>query len=143
MKSKNMLKCRRNLRARDLITFRRVIQLLLVTTSLVLAQVIHAQSPNTATIIVVVVDQADAVIKDAKVSVENAATGALREAVSDSDGNATFSALSLTGTYTVTVSREGFGNEEQKDITLRSGETATLRSSQAGCERGGHRLRYY
>jgi hypothetical protein len=127
MKSKHMLKCRRNLRAWDLITFRRIIQLLLVTTSLVMAQVIHAQSPNTATIIVVVVDQADAVIRDAKVSVVNAATGASREAVSDSDGNATFSALSLTGTYTVTVAREGFGNEEQKDITLRSGETATLR----------------
>src|SRR4030095_1010575 len=111
MKSQNMLKCRRSLRARDLITFRRVIQLVLVTTSLVLAQVIHAQSPNTATIIVVVVDQADAVIKDAKVSVVNAATGASREAVSDTDGNATFTALSLTGTYTVTVSREGFGNE--------------------------------
>ena len=85
------------------------------------------QSPNTATMIVVVVDQTGAVVKDAKVSVVNTATGAVREAVSGSDGSATVPALSLTGTYAVTVSREGFGNEELKDVTLRSGETATLK----------------
>ena len=77
--------------------------------------------------IVVVVDQNGAVVQDAKVSVVNTATGAVREAVSGSDGSATIPALSLTGTYTVSVSKEGFGNEERKDITLRSGETATLK----------------
>jgi hypothetical protein len=86
-----------------------------------------AQSPNTATMIVVVVDQNGAAVPGAKVSVVNAATGDLREAFSGTDGSATFSALSLTGSYTVGVSREGFGNEERKDITLRSGETATLK----------------
>jgi hypothetical protein len=86
-----------------------------------------AQSPNTASMIVVVTDQNGAAVPGAKVSVVNSATGAAREAVSGSDGSATFSALSLTGTYTVTVSREGFGIEERKDITLRSGETATLK----------------
>ena len=86
-----------------------------------------AQSPNTASMIVNVVDQTGAVVQDAKVSVVNAATGAAREAVSGSDGSATISALSLTGTYTVTVSKDGFGNEELKDIALRSGETATLK----------------
>src|SRR5262245_55153420 len=86
-----------------------------------------AQSPNTATMIVAVVDQAGAVVKDAKVLVVNTATGAVREAVSGSDGSATIPALSLTGTYTVGVSREGFGAQELKDITLRSGETATLK----------------
>jgi hypothetical protein len=92
-----------------------------------IATPIAAQSPNTATMMVVVVDQAGAVLPDAKVSVVNTATGAEREVVSGGDGSATFSALSLTGTYTVTVSREGFGTEELKDITLRSGETATLK----------------
>ena len=86
-----------------------------------------AQSPNTATIVVVVVDQTGAVVRDAKVLVRNTATGAVRELVSGSDGNATVPALSLTGNYTVTVSKDGFGNEELKDITLRSGETATLK----------------
>src|SRR5258708_27826170 len=60
-----------------------------------------AQSPNTASMIVVVVDQNGAVVKDAKISVVNNATGALRETVSGSDGSANISALSLTGTYTV------------------------------------------
>ena len=88
---------------------------------------VAAQSPNTASLIVNVVDQTGAVVPDAKVSVVNAATGDAREVVSGSDGNATIPALPLTGTYMVTVSREGFGNEELKDITLRSGETATLK----------------
>jgi hypothetical protein len=77
--------------------------------------------------IVVVNDQTGAVINDARVSVINTATGDSREAVSGTDGTATFPALSLTGTYTITVSREGFGNQERKDVTLRSGETATLK----------------
>jgi len=86
-----------------------------------------AQSPNTATMMVVVNDQNGAVVRDARVSVVNTATGATREAVSGDDGVATFAALSLTGTYNVTVSREGFGNEEREGLILRSGETATLK----------------
>lgn len=88
---------------------------------------VAAQSPNTATMIVVAVDQTGAVVQDAKVSVVNTATGAVREAVSGSDGSVTIPALSLTGAYTVSVSKEGFGDEERKDIALRSGETATLK----------------
>ncbi|HEV2828493.1 MAG TPA: TonB-dependent receptor [Pyrinomonadaceae bacterium] len=101
--------------------------LLLIALVALTAMPVAAQSPNTATIDVVVVDQAGAVVKDAKVSVLNSATGAVREAVSASDGSTTFSALSLTGTYTVTVTREGFGDEELKNIALRAGEIATLR----------------
>src|ERR1051326_4431970 len=86
-----------------------------------------AQSPNTASMIVLVADQAGAVVKDAKVSVVNTATGDSREAVSGTDGTATFPGLSLTGTYKVTVAREGFGNEERSGLTLRSGETATIK----------------
>src|SRR5215831_11519734 len=88
---------------------------------------VAAQSPNTASLIVVVVDQAGAIVKDAKISVVNEATGATREALSGSDGSATIPALSLTGTYTVSVSRDGFASEERKSIALRSGETATLK----------------
>jgi hypothetical protein len=101
--------------------------LLLIALCAFSASPVAAQSPNTATMIVVVVDQTGAVVKDAKVSVLNNATGAVREAVSGSDGSATIPALSLTGTYTVGVSKEGFGNEELKGITVRSGETATLK----------------
>ena len=86
-----------------------------------------AQSPNTSTIVVLVSDQSGAVVNGANVSVTNNQTGAVREALSGSDGSATVPALSLTGTYTVAVSKQGFGNEERQGVTLRAGETATLR----------------
>jgi len=88
---------------------------------------VSAQSPNNATILVTVNDQTGAVIKDARVTILNTATGDSREALTGTDGNATFAALSLTGTYKVTVAREGFGNEERDNLTLRSGETATIK----------------
>ncbi len=94
---------------------------------ILIAAPLAAQTPNTATIIVDVVDQSGAAVKDAKVSVVNNDTGAAREVLSGSDGAATFPALSLTGTYTVTVSKEGFGTEERKTILLLSGEIATLK----------------
>ena len=88
---------------------------------------VAAQSPNTATMIVVVVDQSGAVVKDAKVSVVNSATGAVREATSGEEGSATIAALSLTGEYRVTVARTGFTAEDLTGLTLRAGETATVK----------------
>ena len=72
----------------------------------------------------IVTDQSGAVVKDAKVLLTNNQTGAVRESLSGSAGKL---ALSLTGTYTVTVSKQGFGDETRNDITLRSGEMATLK----------------
>ncbi|MDQ1593071.1 MAG: hypothetical protein QOG71_3698 [Pyrinomonadaceae bacterium] len=86
-----------------------------------------AQSPNTATIIISVFDQNGAVVQDARVSVTNAATGQAREAVTGGEGTVTVAGLPLTGTYSIGVSKQGFGSEEHKDITLRAGETATLK----------------
>src|SRR5580765_4860027 len=86
-----------------------------------------AQSPNNASIVVLVTDQTGAVIRDAKVSVTNNQTGAVREAMSGADGSASFPALSLTGTYSVSVSKQGFGDESRDNITLRSSESATLK----------------
>jgi hypothetical protein len=50
---------------------------------------VSAQSPNTASMVVTVVDQNDAVVKGANVSVVNNATGASREAASGDEGTAT------------------------------------------------------
>src|SRR5499426_3973673 len=101
---------------------------LLVSAFGILAATAFAQSsPNTSTVVVLVTDQSGAVVNGAKVSVTNNQTGAARESTSGADGSATFPALSLTGTYTVAVSKQGFASEERKDISLRAGETATLR----------------
>jgi carboxypeptidase family protein len=94
---------------------------------LALASPAGAQTPNTATMIVVVVDQSGAVVKDAKVTVVNTATGALREVVSGAEGAATIPALSLTGEYKVSVSKTGFTADDVTGLTLRAGETATVR----------------
>src|SRR4030095_15683314 len=86
-----------------------------------------AQSPNTSTMIVTVVDQTGAVIRDAKISVTNTATGAVREAISGEGGSATIAALPLTGEYKVTVAMSGFTAEDVSGLTLRAGETATVK----------------
>src|SRR5215472_1358844 len=86
-----------------------------------------AQSANTSSLAVIVVDQSGAVVKDAKIQVTNTATGAVREGVSDADGSITVGALPLTGTYSVRVSKTGFDEGLAKDIILRAGETATVR----------------
>jgi outer membrane receptor protein involved in Fe transport len=107
----------------------RTMWVLLLSASTVLATGASAlaQSPNNASIVVLVTDQSGAVVSDAKVSVTNNQTGAVREAMSGLDGSASFPALSLTGTYSVTVSKPGFGDENRNDLRLRSGETATLK----------------
>ena len=93
----------------------------------VLAAQAFAQSPNTSTIIVFVVDQSAAVVKDASVSVTNNQTGAVRESTSGVDGAATFPALSLTGTYTIRVTKPGFVADDVTGLALRAGETASVR----------------
>ncbi|HEX3069255.1 MAG TPA: carboxypeptidase-like regulatory domain-containing protein, partial [Thermoanaerobaculia bacterium] len=110
-------------------TFVSSVILRFVFLAMFIAAPLAAQSPNTATLVVDVVDQTGAVVPGAKVSLVNDATGAVRDALSASNGRVTMPALSLTGTYTVRVSKEGFGNEERKNIALRSGETATLKFS--------------
>ena len=92
-----------------------------------IATPVAAQSPNTATMIVTVVDQTGAVVKDAKVSVVNTATGAVREAISGEGGSATIAALPLTGEYKVTVDMIGFTAEDVTGLTLRAGETAIVK----------------
>ena len=101
--------------------------LLLPVLSFLPVQPLFAQSPNTSTIVVLVTDQQGAMVTDAAITVTNNQTGAVRAVVSGADGSATVPALSLTGTYTVAVSKQGFGNEERNDVALRAGETATLR----------------
>ena len=88
---------------------------------------IGAQSPNTAGLVVLVVDQSGGVVSDAAVTITNAATGATREAPSGPDGVVTAPALSLTGTYTVHVTKTGFTAEDVNDLALRNGETATVK----------------
>ncbi len=86
-----------------------------------------AQSPNTSTVLVLVTDQSGAIVKDAQVSITNNKTGAMRESITNDKGSATFPALSLTGDYRISVTKAGFVADDVTGLTLRAGETATVR----------------
>jgi hypothetical protein len=86
-----------------------------------------AQSPDTSSIVVVVVDQTGGVVNDAGVTVVNEATGATRDMTSSSDGSTTVASLPLTGTYTIHVAKSGFTAEDVRGLALRAGETATVK----------------
>jgi len=103
------------------------VRVVLVVLSSLIASPVFAQSPNTAGLVVAVVDQSGAVVTDAAVTVVNAATGAARAAVSNGEGLATITALPLTGTYTVTVTKSGFTAEDVAGLTLRAQETASVK----------------
>ncbi|MGE5815898.1 MAG: TonB-dependent receptor domain-containing protein [Acidobacteriota bacterium] len=86
-----------------------------------------AQSPHNAAITVMVTDPTGAVVRDATVSIVNTETGATRDAISGPDGSATVPGLPIAGTYTVTVSKQGFVDEHVGNLLLRAGENATVR----------------
>jgi hypothetical protein len=86
-----------------------------------------AQSPNTSALVVTVVDQTGAAVPGAQVSVVNTATGAARDVVSGAEGSVTIAALSLTGTYKVSVTLSGFTADDVTGLTLRAGETARVK----------------
>src|SRR5215467_10045856 len=86
-----------------------------------------AQSPSTGAVVVAVVDQTAGVVKDAKVSITNTATGATRDVMSGADGTVTIPALSLTGEYKISVAKAGFVADPVTGLTLRAGETATVK----------------
>src|SRR6476659_2748919 len=86
-----------------------------------------AQSPNTASMVVTVVDQNGAVVAGASISVTNTATGATREAVSGDEGTVTIAGLPLTGEYKVHVTMTGFTADDATGLALRAGETAKVK----------------
>lgn len=92
---------------------------------------VRAQTPNTASLQITVVDQNGAVIEGASVTVQNSAIGSARTLITGNDGTVSASALSLTGVYVIKVMKTGFAESEIKDVLLRSGETANIRVSLA------------
>jgi hypothetical protein len=98
-----------------------------VMLALAFAASLSAQSPNTGALIVSVVDQNDAIVQGADITVVNTATGEERTGVSNSNGIATFAGLSLNGQYEVTVNKSGFAARETGGLQIRAGETAQVK----------------
>ena len=85
-----------------------------------------AQTPDTATIHGQVVDQSHAAVAGVAVSAKNSVTGLERTAQSDNSGNFTLAGLPISGTYTVTASKQGFATGTLSDIKLEGGTTAEI-----------------
>ena len=85
----------------------------------------NAQTNLTATLNGTVTDQTDARIPGAAVLVKNDATGDLRDTTADSSGFFSVTAL-YPGTYTVTISSEGFASWKETGVLLNPGDSRTL-----------------
>src|SRR5690349_25148358 len=90
------------------------------------AQNLLAQTLDTASVRGQVTDPQGAVIENAGVVLVNQLTGLKRETHTDGDGYYHFAGLPLTGRYTLTISSQGFKTFEQKDLSLRADEAATI-----------------
>jgi hypothetical protein len=86
----------------------------------------HAQR-FTGELSATVVDETGAVVPNASVTLTNEASGDQRRTVSNSDGFFAFSAVP-SGTYTVSVEMPGFNKTEIKGVSLRAGDSRSLRT---------------
>jgi uncharacterized protein (DUF2141 family) len=75
------------------------------------------------TLRVTVTDSSQAVIEEAKVTVENQETGVSTSTTASSAGTYVFPNL-LVGTYTVTIERDGFKKVVQKGVAVASNQVA-------------------
>jgi hypothetical protein len=100
---------------------------LVVGVILVAAGPAFAQGGTTSTISGVVVDAAGGVVPGAEVQIKHNATGVTQSGVSNAEGAFSFPSLPI-GTYTVTVTLQGFKTFVANDVVLTSGAPADVRA---------------
>ena len=91
-----------------------------------LALSISAWAQSTATIVGRVTDASGAAVQDAKVVARNLSTNLERSTVTSDSGDFEIPFLSISGSYTLTVQKEGFQSQELKGITLQVDQQARL-----------------
>jgi len=96
---------------------------LVIAALVIFAANAFAQATATGTIVGTVMDQSQAVIAGAEVTITKKATGETRTTVSDASGNFRFNLLSADN-YTIKVSKPGFASRVQ-NVSLLVGQTAT------------------
>ena len=87
---------------------------------------LSAQTPDTATLRGRVVDQTNAGVPDADITIVNSLTGLLQTATSDASGNFYLGALPVSGTYTASASKANFSPTKVEGIALSGGITANV-----------------
>jgi len=88
-----------------------------------------AQTPDTATIQGVVSDPSGAVVPGAKITAKNTLTGFERTTESRDSGRFTLAGLPISGTYTISASKQGFLIWRRDGVTLVAGSAGYLKIS--------------
>lgn len=101
-------------------------RLLAATGLFVFTWSLGAQTPDSATIHVQVVDQSRAAVSDVHIALQNTQTGLVRQAATDAGGTAVFEGLPLAGAWSLSAGKPGFADAVVPDITLRGGASADL-----------------
>lgn len=105
--------------------FARIRTLIIVATALAILVGIASAQQLTGTLSGTAYDQTQAALANATVEVKNEATGDIRKTVTNGAGFWTVTALQ-PGTYTVTISAQGFNSWQQAGVTLNQGDNRTL-----------------
>jgi hypothetical protein len=85
-----------------------------------------AQTPDAATIHGRVVDQSNAAIADASVTVKNLLTGLQRTVQTDASGSFSLAGLPISGKYDITAAKQGFADAHLSEVTLGGGTSVDL-----------------
>ncbi|HUI53434.1 MAG TPA: TonB-dependent receptor [Bryobacteraceae bacterium] len=92
----------------------------------VISAVLHAQTPDTSTILGHVVDQSHAGVAGVTITVANSQTGLKRTAQTDGAGDFSLAGLPVAGSYSITASKQGFADATLDHVTLVGGASADV-----------------
>src|ERR1035438_5015538 len=88
--------------------------------------VLSAQTPDTATIHGRVVDQSHAAVAGVEVAVTNSQTGLKRTAQTESSGDFSITGLPVSGSYTISASKQGFATASLDRVEVSGGGSADV-----------------
>ncbi|MFZ1972165.1 MAG: carboxypeptidase regulatory-like domain-containing protein [Candidatus Acidiferrales bacterium] len=95
--------------------------------ALLVASCVRAQTPDTATVRGEVVDQSQAPVADAEVTLTNTLSGLHRRVHTDGSGSFSAAGLPIAGHYDLTIHKQGFAEAKLTEVVLAGGTTASLR----------------
>src|ERR1017187_8526268 len=87
---------------------------------------LSAQTPDTATIHGRVVDQSHAAVSGVEVTVTNSQTGWKRTAQTESSGDFSITGLPVSGSYTISASKQGFATAALENVERCAGDSADV-----------------
>jgi hypothetical protein len=86
-----------------------------------------AQTPDTATVYGAITDQSHAAVPGAEVTAINQQTGLERKVDSNASGAFSIAGLPISGSYELTVRKQGFATARLSNVTLVGGATAEIK----------------